>query len=105
LHLNYILVFATLAYKKGNPKMMKWYRKYMTAVGILGQLLFYSEFVTISKNQSAQNVSLFGFICSLIAVFSWLVYGLLIKDKVLITSNIVGAVGAILTVAAILIYQ
>jgi MtN3 and saliva related transmembrane protein len=85
--------------------MLKWYKTYMILVGIFGQLLFFSEFVTILQNQSSQNVSLFGFICSLIAIFSWLVYGFLMKDKVLIISNIAGTVGATLTVAAILVYR
>lgn len=85
--------------------MLKWYKTYMTLVGIFGQLLFYSEFMMILHNRSSQNVSLFGFTCSLIAVFSWLFYGFLVKDKVLIISNIAGTVGATLTVAAILIYR
>lgn len=85
--------------------MLKWYKRYMVLVGIFGQLLFYSEFMIILRNQDSQNVSLFGFTCSLIALFSWLVYGFVIKDKVLIMSNTIGTIGAALTVAAILIYR
>lgn len=84
---------------------MELYRKYMIAVGIFGQLLFYSEFVTILYHKSAHAVSLFGFLCGLISVVSWLIYGLLIKDKPLIIANSVATVGAVLTVGAILVYR
>ncbi|MCE2715948.1 MAG: SemiSWEET family transporter [Pseudomonadota bacterium] len=85
--------------------MHKWYRKYMLVVGILGQFLFYSQFYTIIHHKSATNVSLEGFLCSLITVISWLIYGVIMRDKVLIISNIVGLLGAFGVVIAILIYQ
>lgn len=77
----------------------------MTVVGVLGQLLFYSEFVTILNNQSARDVSLFGFVCGFISVSSWFVYGLLLKDKPLIITGVVATIGATLTIIAILIYR
>ncbi|MBY0280696.1 MAG: hypothetical protein K2W94_00875 [Alphaproteobacteria bacterium] len=85
--------------------MLKWYGKYMTVVGVLGQFLFYSEFITILSHRSAQDVSLFGFVCGLISVTSWFVYGLLLKDKPLIITGVVATFGAILAVSAILIYR
>lgn len=84
---------------------LKHYKKYMLIVGVAGQSVFYSQFVTILVHKSAQDVSLIGFSTGLIAVLSWLVYGLLIRDKVLILSNCVATLGASLTVGAIFYYR
>lgn len=80
------------------------YKKYMIVVGVLGQLVFYSQFYNIVTNKSAQDVSLLGFIAGFISVSSWLIYGLMVKDKPLIIANSVATFGAGLTVSAILYY-
>lgn len=85
--------------------MNKWYSRYMIFIGIFGAFLFYSQFYTIVRNKSAQDVSLTGFICSFISVTSWLIYGLMLHDRPLIMSNIIASIGALLVVIAILIYQ
>ena len=85
--------------------MRKLHEKYMIFIGIFGQFVFYSQFYEIIKNKSARDVSLFGFLCGLISVCSWMIYGFVIKDKPLIIANIVASIGAILTVISILIYQ
>ncbi len=84
---------------------MELYRKYMILIGVFGQLLFYSEFITIVYYKSAHDVSLFGFFCGLVSVTSWLIYGILIKDKPLIIANTFATIGAFLTVSAILVYR
>lgn len=81
------------------------YKKYMIIVGILGQLVFYSQFYNIVINKSAQDVSLLGFIAGLVSVSSWLIYGLMVKDKPLIIANTVATIGACLTVGSILYYS
>lgn len=85
--------------------MIEWYRKYMYFIGIFGQSVFYFQFYEIIQNKSAKDVSLFGFICGLVSVSSWMVYGIIIHDKPLMVANIVATIGAILTVGAIVIYQ
>lgn len=85
--------------------MVEWYRKYMYIIGIFGQSVFYSQFYEIIQNKSAKDVSLFGFICGLISVSSWLIYGIIIHDRPLIVSNIIAVIGASLTVSAIMFYQ
>lgn len=77
----------------------------MLVVAILGQFLFYSQLYTVIHHKSAVNVSLEGFVCSLITVISWLIYGLMLRDKVLIISNIIGCIGAFGLVIAILLYR
>ncbi len=85
--------------------MLKWYRPYMIFIGLAGQLSFFLQFATILTNKSAANVSLSGFTCGLVSVASWLIYGLLLKDKVLIISNVVATIGATMAVGAILAYS
>lgn len=85
--------------------MNKWYERYMIFIGVFGQGVFYSQFYTILQNKSAQDVSLFGFTCGFISVFSWLVYGLMLRDKPLIIANTIATLGALLVLMAILIYQ
>jgi MtN3 and saliva related transmembrane protein len=77
----------------------------MIVIGIFGQFLFYSQFHTIIQHKSAHDVSLVGFICGFVSVFSWMIYGIMLNDKPLIISNIIASIGALLVVVAILVYQ
>ena len=77
----------------------------MYFIGIFGQSVFYSQFFSIMQSKSAENVSLFGFLCGLISVTSWMIYGIAIRDKPLAIANIVATIGAILAVCAILMYR
>ncbi len=83
----------------------EYYRKYMILVGVLGQSVFYAQFYHIMTSKSAQDVSLLGFISGLISVSSWLVYGIILKDKPLVIANVVATIGALLTVGAIIVYS
>lgn len=83
----------------------RYYEAYMFVVGLGGQLLFYIQAITIFANKSAQDVSLTGFCVSLFALASWLIYGIILKNRVLIIANIVGCVGALLVILGVMIYQ
>jgi MtN3 and saliva related transmembrane protein len=85
-------------------KFLNYYEKYMLAVGILGQLLFYTQAVKIFITKSANDVSMFGFMVGLVSVVSWAVYGKLIKNKVLFIANIFAVIGAVFVIAGILIH-
>ena len=85
--------------------MNKWYKKYMIFIGIFGQCIFFAQFCTIILNKSAENVSLFGFICGFASSLSWLIYGSMLRDLPLIVTNTVATIGAILTIIAIFIYS
>ncbi len=89
---------------QSKPKALIRYEKYMLVVGILGQLLFYSQGVKIFLTKSANDISIIGFLFGLISVSSWLVYGVLLKNKVLIASNLVAVIGALLVVIGVLIH-
>jgi uncharacterized protein with PQ loop repeat len=77
----------------------------MFFAGILGQLIFYSQFYKIMKNCSSEGVSLFGFLCGFISTVSWMIYGFLLNNKPLKVSNIIGTIGALLTIISILYYR
>lgn len=76
------------------PKVHPLFQKYMYVVGIGGNLLFYWQAYEIYLTQQARDVSLPAFAIGLWAVSSWFVYGLMLKDKVIISANIVAMIGA-----------
>lgn len=86
-------------------KVKKTYEHYMFFIGIVGQLLFYFQAYQIFSLKSACSVSLVGFCISLVSLISWGIYGIVIKSKVLILSNIVGFIGCVLVLTGIYIYS
>jgi MtN3 and saliva related transmembrane protein len=85
-------------------KFLSYYEKYMMCMGVLGQLLFYVQGVKIFVSKSANDVSIVGFALGLISVSSWLLYGILIKNRVLIIANAFAVVGALFVIVGILIH-
>jgi len=83
----------------------KIFEVYMFAIGIAGQLVFYLQLYKIIIAKSAQDVSLVGFSFGLLSVTSWLIYGIVIKNRVLIFANTFAVVGALSVTIAILVYQ
>lgn len=76
----------------------------MFVVGIGGNLFFYVQAIEIFRKQSANDVSLIAFTVAFWAVASWFGYGLVLKNWVLISANIVAMIGAALVIAGKLIY-
>jgi MtN3 and saliva related transmembrane protein len=81
------------------------YSYYMSVVGVLGQLMFFIQAYKIFATKSAGDLSLVAFMAALISVASWLVYGIMIKDKPLIIANIVACVGAVTVIVGVLLYS
>ncbi len=90
---------------KPSNYIMNLYTKYMLVIGVVGNLAFYLQAYVIFSNKSAFNISVYGFIISLISVTSWFVYGLLKRDRVLIFSNIIAIVGALSVLLGVWIYR
>lgn len=86
-------------------KLLTYYEKYMLVVGILGQLLFYIQGMKIVLTRSASDISITAFSLGFISVSSWLIYGVLIKNRVLILANVVAVVGALFVIVGTLIYR
>lgn len=83
---------------------MRFYEKYMHFIGPLGNMMFYLQAYRIFSTKSAQDISGFGFILSFIGLSSWLLYGILLKNKPLIFANLVGVMGAVLIIIGKLFY-
>lgn len=82
-------------------KAVKFYRVYMVIMGAVGHFLFLFQAWKIFETGSSADVSLFGFLIAFISILSWLIYGLIIKDTVLIIDNIFGVSAALICLYAI----
>lgn len=76
----------------------------MLFIAIAGQLLYFIQAYKIFASQSAQDLSLLGFVVGLISVTSWLIYGIILKDIPLIVANAFACSGALLVVIGIIMY-
>lgn len=76
------------------PYFKLFYEKYMIVMGTLGQLLFYLQAAKIFHTRSAYDISLSGFTIAFFSLLSWLIYGIIIDNKVLVIVNISGCLGA-----------
>jgi MtN3 and saliva related transmembrane protein len=74
------------------------YEKYMMAMGIVGQLLFYLQALKIYQTRSAEDISMSGFLVALFSLSSWLIYGVILNNRVLVFVNVVGCFGALLVI-------
>jgi MtN3 and saliva related transmembrane protein len=93
--------FSTKEDTLSRTKTLYYYAKFMIVIGIFGHSLYYLQAFKIYRQASAEDVSLEGFLIALFSLTCWLIYGVLMKDKVLIIVNIVGVIGAALTTLAI----
>ena len=73
----------------------------MIVIGMAGQSLFYLQAFKIYQKGCADSISLEGFTLAFFSLLCWLVYGILIKDKVIIIVNAFAVIGASLTLLAI----
>lgn len=82
-------------------KILKIYKKCMLAVGVSGHSLFLFQAIKIITTRSAGDISIPGFCVALFSIFCWMFYGILIKDKILISVNAFGATAALTCLIAI----
>jgi MtN3 and saliva related transmembrane protein len=85
--------------------MIKFYEKYMLLIGGGGSLIFYLQAIKIFYEHNAAAISLSAFIVGLVSVVSWMVYGILIKNRILFISNVLATIGALFVVIGIIIYK
>ena len=83
---------------------MNFYEKYMNIIGPIANIMFYLQAYKIFTSKSAAAVSGPGFLINIVGLSSWLLYGILLKNKPLIIANGFGVFGAVLTLSGILIY-
>lgn len=85
--------------------MKQLYEKYMFIIGGCGSLIFYLQALKIFNEESTVAVSLPAFIVGLISVSSWMIYGILIKNRVVFISNVLATIGALLVVIGFIMYR
>lgn len=86
-------------------RFAKAFRKYMLFVAVFGNGIFYIQAARIFANQSANDVSAMAFSVSFWAVSSWFLYGLILRDRVIIIANIIAMIGAALVLTGCWIYS
>ena len=84
---------------------MKLFEVFVTAVGIIMSLGYFPQAYKIYKSKSARNVSFINYIILSIGTLTWLVYGILLKDVVIIISFVVGVIGSWLVLLLLLKYR
>ncbi len=85
-------------------KFFRFYEKYMLVIGILGQSIYYIQAAKIFMTKCATGVSISAFIVGFIAVTSWAGYGFMLKNRVLIISNLIAVIGALFVILGIMIH-
>ena len=78
---------------------------YMSWVANLGQSMHYIQAWKIFTTKSAEDISLIAYIICLVLLIHWLIYGVVIKDKVIILAETLGVIGAILVIFGTVIYS
>ena len=88
-----------------NNKYLKYYEKYMSVIGPIGNLMFFIQAYKIFTTHSAASISLGAFSLSVLGLSSWLLYGFFIKNVPLIIANLVGVIRAISVLIGTLMYN
>ena len=78
---------------------------YMSWILSLGQSMHYVQAWKIFTTKSSEDVSLMAYIICFILVTHWLIYGFIIKDKVIIIAETIGVIGVSLVIYGTLLYS
>jgi MtN3 and saliva related transmembrane protein len=71
----------------------------------LGQSMHYVQAWKIFTTKSSEDISLTAYIICFILVTHWLIYGFIIKDKVIIIAETLGVIGVSLVIYGTLLYS
>ena len=77
----------------------------MSWVFNLGQSMHYIQAWKIYNTKSAEDISLVAYIICLILLVHWLIYGIVTKDRVIVTAETFGIIGSILVIIGTIIYS
>lgn len=78
---------------------------YMSWVVNIGQSMHYIQAWKIFTTKSAEDISLIAYIICLILLIHWLIYGIITRDKVIITAETIGIIGTTLVIIGTIIYS
>ena len=77
----------------------------MLWVANLGQSMHYIQAWKIFTTRSAEDISITAYIVCLVLLLHWLVYGIMIKDRIIILAETLGIVGTILVLVGAALYS
>lgn len=77
----------------------------MSWILTLGQSMHYVQAWKIFTTKSSEDISLTAYIICFILVTHWLIYGFIIKDKVIIIAETLGVIGVALVIYGTLLYS
>ena len=96
-------MFKNILYSLQNNK--KAFALYMSWVANLGQVMHYIQAWKIFITHSAEDISLVAYCICLFLLVNWLLYGLVIQDRVIIFAETFGIIGASLVITGALLYS
>ena len=77
----------------------------MSWVASIGQIMHYIQAWKIFTTHSAEDISLVAYFIWLFLLLNWLLYGLIIQNKVIVISEILGTIGASLVIIGTILYS
>ena len=83
----------------------KIFKAYIAIITNIGQSMHFIQAWKIFSTKSAEDISLLAYIICLVLLTHWLAYGIFIKDKLIITAETLGIIGASLVITGTLMYS
>lgn len=88
--------------KELKEKILGFYGNYMVLIGCMGHLIFILQAYKVILNKNAENVSVEGIFIAFLSILSWLFYGIIKEDTILIKVNIFGFVSSLFCLSVII---
>ncbi|MCC6572480.1 MAG: hypothetical protein IT462_01700 [Planctomycetes bacterium] len=83
----------------------RWFKRFMFVPGVGGNFVPLIQAARVFAEHDSKAQSLEGWLVALFCLSCWLMYGVVLKDKVLIIANIVGVINVIVLCIGILMYR
>ncbi len=85
--------------------LMEAFRIFVTIMGVIMSFGYYPQAYTIWKNKSAANISVPAFIIFSLGTLTWFIYGVVINDRPIMISFVLGVIGSWAVLVLTLIYK
>ena len=78
---------------------------YLSVIVILGQSMHFIQAWKIFDAKSSEDVSLASYLICLALLLHWIMYGIFIRNKVLVIAEALGIIGVTLVITGICLYS
>lgn len=79
---------------RNNNIFLNYLEKYMILIVILNSIYFYFQAYKMYQDKNSENIPIFGVLIEVFVSINLILYGLIIKNKVIITAGIVNLIGS-----------